>query len=92
MVNVIQGLVDRSGEIVKGSGFKVKEQDYGYEITFPNLNQVPTVIGQAGEIDDAITCVTVATLPNPVKVLMATLSPDGEFRKNAFAFIAVSND
>ncbi len=92
MANIISGLVDREGKIYEGTGFTVEVEDYGYRITFPDLKKVPTVIGQAWEIDDAITCVTVGTLPSPVTVAMATLGKDGNFIKNAFAFIAVSND
>ncbi len=53
--------------------------------------QVPTVICQAWEIDDAITCVTVGFTESPTKVYLRTLDKDGEFVKNGFTFIAVSN-
>lgn len=72
-----------------------RANEMGYVLTFPNLSKVPTVMCQAWEVDDAITCVTVgASYPgsSPVEVVIATLTPDGEFRRTPFAFIAVSND
>lgn len=92
MENIISGLVDRDGQIYKGSNFEVEKIDVGYEITFPTLNDPPTIVAQAWEIDDAITCVTVGFVPySPVKVIIATLDKDGTFVPNAFTFIAVTD-
>ncbi|MDJ0798605.1 MAG: hypothetical protein QNJ51_17590 [Calothrix sp. MO_167.B12] len=91
MAEIISGLVDRDGRIYEGQGFEVKKIDVGYEITFLTLKKPPTIVAQAWEIDDAITCVTVGYLPSPVKVVIATLDKDGRFVPNAFTFIAVSN-
>ena len=92
MAEIISGLVDRDGNIYKGEGFEVRKDDrYGYYLTFPSLKDIPNIVAQAWEIDDAITCVTIGHLPSPVQVLISTLDKDGNFVPNAFTFIAVSN-
>jgi len=91
MADIISGLIDRDGSIYEGTGFEVKVEDFGYRITFNTLRKRPTLVAQAWEVDDAITCVTPGYLPSPVQVIVATLDKDGNFVRNPFSFIAVSN-
>lgn len=96
MSNIISGILYQDGTVFAGSGFTCKldtiHGDDMYVLEFPDFKTVPSVISQAWEIDDAITCLNVGYKLNPTIVMIRTVDKDGEFVKNGFTFVAVSND
>ncbi len=95
MAKVISGFVSADGKIYDGEGFTVEVHDYGYRITFNTLSRIPNVVAQPWKdpgAGAAISCQTLDQRPSPVTVTMQTLDERGDFRRNSFNFVAVSNE
>ena len=93
MTKVIAGFVSSEGKIYDGEGFTVEVEDYGYRITFNTLSRIPNVVAQPWkDAGAAISCQTLGQLPSPVMVTIQTVDERGDFRRNSFNFVAVSNE
>lgn len=93
MAKVISGFVNSDGKIYDGEGFTVEVDNYGYRITFNTLSKNPNVVAQPWKDGGrAISCNTLGQLPSPVAVTIQTVDERGDFQRNAFNFVAVSNE
>ena len=93
MTKIISGGVNDNGGIYDGEGFEVELTSYGYEITFKTLSKFPHLVAQPWkDYGDATSCQTVASRRDKLALIVQTLDEKGEFKKNAFDFIAVSHE